>query len=307
MTLPLVRATPFYPGQWGIQGSDNSLGLRIMPFGNVYYVHNAHGNASDNNDGTNPDGPLMTITAAVGKATANMDDVIIVQSCNNALETFPIALNKSKLHVFSSQWILGEEVPGHGRIITPPGDTAAFLITGDRVELAGFDMSAGATHGCVEFSTVAQSWGAHIHHNRFGWMGAAQDGIRMTGAVDKVHFLIHDNRFNDKITRDGIRIEQNSTRTEIWNNSFRLVGGVGINFVTLCTDVYAVHDNFFRVADGGAGEAITCNVNMTGCMFFNNMAMQGKVAFANIPFVDASAGNNHWANNMSNILLVNPA
>jgi hypothetical protein len=305
--LSLLKINPLYPGQWGIPGSDAPLGIRTMPYGNVYYVHNGHGAANDNNTGTDPDAPLVTITAAIAKATANMDDVIIVQGCNNALETFPLALNKHKLHVFSSQWILGEEVPGSGRLITPPGDTAAFLITGDRVELAGFDMSAGATHGCVEFSTVAQSWGAHIHHNRFGWMGAAQDGIRMTGAVDKVHFLIHDNRFNDKITRDGIRIEQNSTRTEIWGNTFRLVGGIGINFVTLCTDVYAVHDNFFRVADGGAGEAITCNVNMTGCMFYNNMAMQGKVAFANIPFVDASAGNNHWANNMSNILLVNPA
>jgi hypothetical protein len=40
-------------------------------------------------------------------------------------------------------------------------------------------------------------------------------------------------------------------------------------------------------------------------MIYNNVAMQGKVAFANIPWVDAGA--NHWANNMSNILLVNPA
>jgi hypothetical protein len=88
---------------------------------------------------------------------------------------------------------------------------------------------------------------------------------------------------------------------------FRLVGGVGVHLQALCTDVYSIDNNMFRVADGGAGEAITLNVNATGCMVFNNLAMQGKVAFANIPYVDASAGNNHWANNMSNILLVNPA
>jgi len=305
--LPLVRLTPFYPGQIGILGSDNALGLRTMPYGKVLYVNNGHAGAANGNAGTDPEYPLLTITEAIVKATAGQDDFIVVQGNSNALETWPLALSKHKLHVFSSQYILGEEVPGHGRIITPPADTAAFLITGDRVEVAGFDISAGATHACFEFSTVAQSWGAHIHHNRMGWMGGGRDGINMSGAVDKVNFLIHDNEFNSNLTRDGIRIDQNATRSEIWNNVFRLVGGIGINLVTLCTDIYAIHDNFFRVADGGAGEAITVNVNATGCMFYNNVAMQGKVAFANIPWVDASAGNNHWANNMSNVLLVNPA
>jgi hypothetical protein len=304
MQYPLIRLSPFYPGQFGVAGSDAPLGLRAMPYGKVFFVHDTHGNSSDSNDGTHPDGPLKTITGAIAKATAGQDDWIIVQSFSNALETFPLALSKSKVHLFSSQYVLGEVVPGHGRIITPPADTAAILITGDRVEVAGFDMSAGATHGCIEFSQAVQSWGAHIHHNRLGWMSGAQDGIRMTGAVDKVHFVIHDNEFNDKITRDGIRIEQNSTRGVIYRNRFRGVAGIGINLVTLCTDIYAIYDNFFRVADAATGEAITCNANSVGCMFWGNQAMQGKVAMANVPFRDLGA--NHWGLNYMDVTATLP-
>jgi hypothetical protein len=276
-----------------------------MPYGKVLYVHNGHAATSDNNDGTNPDFPLTTITAAIAKATANQDDFIIVQGMSNALETWPLALSKHKLHVISSQYILGEEVPGHGRIITPPADTAAFYITGDRVEVAGFEISAGATHACFEFSTVAQSWGAHIHHNNMGWMGAAQDGIRMTGAVDKVNFLIHDNTFNDKITRDGIRIDQNATRSRIWNNNFRRVTGVGINLVTLCTDIYAIHDNWFNpILDAATGGSIFCNLNSTGCMFYNNYSMHDKAAMAQVPYRDLGA--NHWGLNYYGILAIMP-
>lgn len=293
--LPLTRLTPFYPGQFGVLGSDAPLGIRTMPYGKVFYVHNSHPLASDRNDGTNPDGPLSTITQALAQCTANQDDFIIVQGMSNSLETWPIAITKSKVHLLSSQYILGEKVPGHGRILTPPGDTACIYITGDRVEVAGFDMSAGATHGCFEFHATNQSWGAHIHHNRMGWAGAAQDGIRMTGTGDKVHFFIHDNEFNDKITRDGIRIEQNATRSEIWNNIFRVPAGVGINLVTLCTDIFAIHDNFFRVNGATQGDAIYCNANSLGCMFYNNQAMHLGAAPAQNPYEDAGA--NHWGLN----------
>ncbi len=290
--LPLLRLPPWYPGQMGVPGSDVALGLRTVSRGKVLYVDASHPLSSDANDGTNPDAPLKTITQAIALCTTNDEDYIIVHSFTNSLETWPIAINKHKVHLFASHYALGV-----GRTITPPGDTAGILITGDKVEVAGFEINAGATHGCIEFSTSAQSWGAHIHHNRFGWASGGQDGIRMTGAVDKVQFLIHDNQFNDKLTRDGIRIEQNSTRTEIWNNEFRYVGGVGINLVTLCNDIYAIHDNIFRVDGAVQGDAIACNINSLGCMFWGNQAMHLGAAPAQNPYVDLGA--NHWGVNWS--------
>lgn len=38
MNLPLLRLHPIYPGQWGVPGSDNELGIRSLPQSTVLYV-----------------------------------------------------------------------------------------------------------------------------------------------------------------------------------------------------------------------------------------------------------------------------
>jgi len=48
-----------------VAGSDDALGLRWRSDGYVFYVNNIHPNASNNNDGTDPNAPLSTITQAV--------------------------------------------------------------------------------------------------------------------------------------------------------------------------------------------------------------------------------------------------
>jgi hypothetical protein len=299
---PLTKDYPQYgPGQWGVLGADRALGARLDTRSNIFYVDSAHARASDSNDGTDPDNPLMTLTMGNTRATANNNDIIYVRQLTLALETFPIPLSKHRMHVLSVMY-----APGKGPAITPVADTAGVLITGDHVEIAGFEINGGATHGAIEFSTTAQSWGADIHHNRFGWQSGAQDGIRMAGAVDKVQFMIHDNWFNDKITRDGIRIDQNSTRSEIWGNHFRMLdaAGVGINLVTLCTDIYAIHDNVFRVNGAVQGDAITCNVNSIGCMFWGNQAMDAGAAPAQNPYIDL--GGNDWGLNWTGDVVTYP-
>ena len=73
MTFPLTKLEPFYPGQWGVIGSDDPLGLRTNPQGLVYYVDGSHGNANDDNDGTDPNHPLATIQEAITKNNATID------------------------------------------------------------------------------------------------------------------------------------------------------------------------------------------------------------------------------------------
>jgi len=73
MTLPLTKLSPFYPGQWGVSGSDDPLGLRSEPQGLVYYVDGSHPNATDSNDGTDPNEPFATIQAAITKNNATID------------------------------------------------------------------------------------------------------------------------------------------------------------------------------------------------------------------------------------------
>lgn len=62
--LPVIRDPAFYPGQFGVSGSDVERGLRWRSAGFVLYVNNIHPNTSNGNDGTNPDAPLTTIAQA---------------------------------------------------------------------------------------------------------------------------------------------------------------------------------------------------------------------------------------------------
>ena len=77
--VPLVRATPWYPGLLGISGSDNSLGARVRSRGNVIYVDGGHAAANDSNHGTNPESPKATIQAAVSSLFLVENSTIVVQ------------------------------------------------------------------------------------------------------------------------------------------------------------------------------------------------------------------------------------
>lgn len=77
--MPLRRLTPWYPGQFGIDGSDNSLGARIAPRGNVLYVDASHPDAKDANDGTNTEAPKLTVQGAVNSPFLVEGSWIVVQ------------------------------------------------------------------------------------------------------------------------------------------------------------------------------------------------------------------------------------
>ena len=83
--LPLIRQSPFYPGQIGVYGSDVQRGMRSEPSGIVLYVDDEHPGAAAAGDGTDPEHPLSTIAAAVtslislATATgANLEGSVIV-------------------------------------------------------------------------------------------------------------------------------------------------------------------------------------------------------------------------------------
>ncbi|MFA5322351.1 MAG: hypothetical protein WC373_06715 [Smithella sp.] len=75
---PIIKDPVFYPGQWGIQGSDSPLGTRTVPMGNVYYVHSENPVANDDSMGTDPNFPMFTILAAYNRCVAGQNDVVAV-------------------------------------------------------------------------------------------------------------------------------------------------------------------------------------------------------------------------------------
>lgn len=76
--FPLTRLNPWYPGQMGVPGAWTDTGLRTHCTGTVFYVSPNHPAASDLRDGTDPNDPLLTITAAVQRCESFRGDVIAV-------------------------------------------------------------------------------------------------------------------------------------------------------------------------------------------------------------------------------------
>jgi len=272
----------------------------------VFYVNGYTG--ADTNDGFSPGTAMLTISAAMDLCTdaAGQNDYIIVlryPSAGAAGEVWPIAVDVESVHVIGAG-LFGASTACW---VAPTGDTAAFVISKHGVEIAGFDLAAGATHGCIENSGVV--WRAHIHHNDIALQRTAQDGIRTgIGSVDCPHWLIEDNVFGegiDNVSRAHIYCTHNMTRSIIRNNLFRVgTGVVGVHLQGLCTGYISILDNKFQVFDNAAGEAITTSATAIG-LATGNEAAQGKGAIGNNPYVDGGAFS--WGINWANIVATLPA
>ena len=276
---------------------------------NVYYVYgNDGGIGDDTNDGLTPTSPFLTITAALAACTANNNDCIVVLDYWQPTgETWPISVNVNLVHILGA---MGQG--GQWPQITPTGDTAAFSIAADYVELARMGLTGGATHGCVENNVAASRWGARIRDCSLGVLGAAQDGIRNVAAGDQPYLNVQRCRFGVGLTRDGIRIEHNATRAKIgdpWGagNMFERIPGVAINIVGAASEV-GIYNNTVIVPANTAGGAITMSAIAVNCIAFGNKANFGDTAMGNNPYADGAAGGvNHWGNNMQAVTLVMPS
>jgi len=265
-------------------------------FGSQFYVS---GTGLDTNPGTR-ELPFLTITAAITACVAGNDDYIFVLGyAGAATETWPIPMTKSKVHVIGTP---AQANPSP--LIVPTGDTNAFDVTASNCEISGLEISAGATGAGINISGV--TWKTHIHDCWFAWQGTAQDGIRLSaGADDAPSAHIHDNYFGMGLTRNGIRVVFNSTRSIIEDNIFCDVpsGAVGILVVNEFANGIILN-NKFQVADAADGEAITLPATCNNAMVDGNIAMQGVIAMANTAFRDLGA--NHWGWNVSSITAALP-
>ena len=78
--ISLTRLPQWFMGQMGVPGSDVELGLRSHSIGSVFYVDPNHLDASDANDGTDPDHPLLTVAEAITCCEAHHGDTIAVMA-----------------------------------------------------------------------------------------------------------------------------------------------------------------------------------------------------------------------------------
>ena len=309
-----------YQAGWpNIMGIGGTGGMMAMPGignimqpggGNVFYVWGRNNSiGSDTNDGLSPMSPLLTITQALSMCVDDAQNYIVILSYSAPTgETWPINVNKETVHLIGA--------PGGGYNIpylTPPGDTAALYIANDKVVVANLSLNGGATHGCIENNPAAARWGLAVDNCYFGVVGAAQDGIRNVAAGDNVYMQVTRCRFGYGLTRDGIRIEHNATRSMIggmqgdMGNFFDRPAGVGVNVVGNGVSVYVLN-NIFVPASDTEGKAVSLAAGATNCVVMGNVANFGKTAMAANPFLDAAGANaNHWAANYHDITLTDPA
>ena len=148
--------------------------------GTVYFVNGGWDGLTtgDNaNSGRTPALAFLTMEYAIAQCTPENDDYIYCFNVHNQETAWPIVVNVARVHIIG---VAGPD--GHVNELQPPGATACFnipLVGGglNDIEIAGFNIGAGAAHGCIEVDGAAQ--GLWIHNCCFGhaWNCGGQDGI----------------------------------------------------------------------------------------------------------------------------------
>lgn len=292
INIPLIREKAFYPGQIGIAGSDNSLGLRTAG-GNVYYVglSTVFTTANDSNDGTDPEHPKATIQSALDACTAAKGDMVIVYPGHYDV-TAVLTMEKSDVRLFSWDYLKGQGSPS--TCIDGNADCHVIQVDADNVEIAGFRIASLAhAHVGIRVAVAADKVGCYIHDNLFAvglygiYLGVAakwaQDVI-----IRRNTFMLMDNTaadagiFLNKATR--CIIEQNF----FWSNVALAAYGVAVANASQPGTV--IRDNDFQFQQAGTGifrAGTTVDVSIHRNMFSGTIT----------PITVLVDGGNHAVNN----------
>ncbi len=271
--IPLWRQRIFYPGQFGVPGTDSEEGIRTDSHGTVFYVDPNAAGVSDQRDGTDPRHPLQTVATAITKCQPYHGDVIAVMANNswqygNTADGRTTAIAEEVTLNVPGVRLVGISSGGLG-VYWYPASNAGTCITVTAIDcvIEGFVFSEGPTYtgcdaiycewdgatlygenltvrNCVFDNTVdtaiqlEYSWYCDIHHNWF--LECDAYGVYTDAAGSGTSFTdIHDNIFLNLPT-----------------GAVALLGGVIENFV---------HENRIYNSSAQAGGAATNQgINTTG-------------------------------------------
>jgi hypothetical protein len=265
--------------------------------GNVFYVNGISG--SNANNGLTPTTPKLTMTAALALCTNDADDYIVVLDYwQPAGETWPINVNKSKVHILGIRsgtltrpWVCAK----------PPADTAVFSISANDVRIADWYLEAGASHGAIEFTGGVSRIGIYNC-----WFGSGANGILDGPAGIGFSVEIANCFFCQALTAQAIYINDDPAFITIHDNVFDQSQGVAIEVVQGAAAV--ITGNLIACGADVTGRGITLGASVTRAIVMNNSANFGDADMVNNPFSDAAAADtNHWANNVKGITLIHPA
>ncbi len=275
--LPMTQWPTLWASQMGVPGTDDNMGARLHPTGQVFYVDPNFPGASDARDGFEPTDPLLTVATALTKCQPHRGDVIMVGASSAwfyaeggsgiAGAQYATGIAEEVTVATAGVRIVGVQNSPIG-VMWAPASNAGTCITVSAMDVTieGFVFTEGATYtGCdgiyAEWDGVTLfgenlivrnctfddtvdtaiqlefSWFCDIHDNGF-WQNDVVAIMADVGGSGAAYTKIHDNIFHDC----GIAIS--------------LLGGCDDN---------QIYDNIVYNANAqGAGAAANEGINTTG-------------------------------------------
>ncbi len=271
--------------------------------GDTYYVDTYGSATDDSNAGTDPNYPMTTVNAAMGRCTTDHNDYVIILDAWTS-DTEPITVNKTRVHFVG---INPSPAPMYV-VMTPGTDESVFKMgsASNHCEIAGINLGGGANHGGIELNSGATAaYGLWIHDCVFGheFPGGATPkyGIFNVQPAGPTHCVIEDNHFYGttsvawgKIDDSGMLL-YGAKGTIIRRNTFLGLPAFGISLST--TSGAIIQDNRISLDTDQTGGAITLAA-CTGCWVDGNPSHFGDTdAMGKSPFADDSSDGNNWGSN----------
>ena len=308
MSIPVTRLQPFYSGQFGVQGSDVSRGLRTSPAGVMFHVDANHPNATATADGTDPENPLTTIAAAFARlvtfhalgsvqaegsvivvAPGTYTDNITIDRTSYPADCTLLAAANSKFDVV---W-----VPASGDALTI--DQSGWVVDGFH-----FQPAADGAGVHLTWAAGAGAEDTYIQNCFFdGRWGTGLYGIELEGAPANV--TIQNNRFAEFSTAEPCIVVRSCNQASPFQNHF--FGNIFqecVEYITNIAEGYNAcifYGNFFAEATGALA-ATTTYIDLGGPGIGYNMVVGNYFSgdYSNTGgYTAEGAGTDNWVGNFA--------
>lgn len=288
--IPLVRQKIFYPGQFGVPGTDNTRGLRTDAGGVVFYVDPNAVGVSDLRDGTDPEAPLATVAMALTLVQPYRGDTIAVMA--NGAWQYAAGLNRATA--------VAEEVE-----ITVPGVRLVGVFQSSSVGVVWESQTNGTP--CITVSAI------DVTIEGFAFVGGAAGGVAIYCEWDGVtlygeNLTVRNCLFDEDIDT-AIQLEF-SWFCDIHSNFFSQCDAYGVH-ADVGGSAFAfchIHDNIFQDCGTAAIAALGgCDDNFFYHNTIFNTDAQNAAAATNEGINTTGGGRNSVYDNTFSCLLPVPA
>ena len=253
-----------YTGYCSFDQGIGGAGLVMKKDTQIWYVDSGKTSPTTSGDGLSPEGAFLTLLEAV-TAAGNYDTIIVMQNAIATIATAGITITQIGLRILGCNGHPGRQA---GALKKTVGTTAMFIISADRVEIAGLNLSMRTAGTCIQIGTATNSGGgiyqAYIHDCNFDGYDTALYAIKAyDDTVDAVNIVVENCFFKGHVTA---AIYANSTRDTYCNNFFDVGAdntGIYVANIDGSRGYTLIYDNMFIGQTGTTTKAVDFAGNNT--------------------------------------------